>query len=140
MHFLPFLLMIIVLLVSGCTWFCDNRPEPEGVPYDTSVREKPTVCSSDEAVNAAVSAISLRMAVSSQGPFRVIPKKKNTVLGFRIIDSLERMRLARPSAPNILFLEDSIADGTWTFILSYPDEREFMRKSLRIKEPDNGQK
>ena len=130
----------VVLMLSGCTWFCDNRPEPVGTPYDSAVQPKDRSYSSDEAVNAAVSAISLRMAVSSQGPFRVIPKKKVTVLGFRIIDSLSRMRLSRPSAPHILFLEDSVTEGAWTFVLSYPDEREFLRKSLKLKGYGNGQK
>ena len=130
-------LLPFVLLLSGCCWFRDDRPEPIGTPYENHVQQRPKTCSPAEAVNAAVSSVSLRMAVSPQGPFRVIPKKKNTALGFQVIDSLDRMRLSRPSSPHILLLEDEISDGIWTFILSHPDGREFMRKSLKIKDTGN---
>ena len=128
----------MVLILSGCRWFGDNRPEPVGTPYVSSVQQGNKVYSSDEAVNAAVSSISLRMAVSSQGPFRIIPRKKNTALGFQVIDSLARMRLSRPSAPHILLLEDAVSNGTWTFVLSHPDGREFLQKSFQIKDAVNG--
>ena len=127
-----------VLMLSGCCWFRDDRPEPSGTPYASAVQPEDKVCSPDQAVNAAVSSISLRMAVSSQGPFRIIPGKKNTALGFQVIDSLARMRLSRPSAQHILLLEDTISDGTWTLVLSHPDGREFLRKSLKLKESVHG--
>ena len=127
-----------VLLLAGCRWFCDDRPEPSGAPYPSAVHQENKICSPDEAVNAAVSSISLRMAVSSQGPFRIIPRKKNTALGFQVIDSLAGMRLSRPSAQHILLLEDAISNGTWTLVLSHPDGREFLRKSLKLKEAVNG--
>ena len=127
-----------VLMLSGCRWFCDDRPEPHGSPYAPAVHQEHRGSSPEEAVNAAVSSISLRMAVSSQGPFRIIPRKKNTALGFQVIDSLARMRLSRPSAQHILLLEDTISDGTWTLVLSHPDGREFLRKSLKLKESVHG--
>ena len=127
-----------ILLLSGCRWFCDDRPEPSGTPYASAVRQENKACSPDEAVNAAVSSISIRMAVSSQGPFRIIPGKKNTALGFQVIDSLADMRLSLPSAQHILLLEDTISDGTWTLVLSHSDGREFLRKSLNLKESGNG--
>lgn len=131
-------LLSMALLLSGCCWFRDDRPEPVGTPYASAVQQGNKVYSSDEAVNSAVSSISLRMAVSPQGTFRIIPKKKNTVLGFQVIDSLVGMRLSRPSAPHILLLEDTVSDGTWTFVLSHPDGREFLRKSLKLKDAVNG--
>ena len=131
-------LLSILLLLSGCRWFRDDRPEPIGTPYVYANQQGNKVFSSDEAVNAAVSSISLRMAVSPQGTFRIIPKKNNTALGFQVIDSLAGMRLSRPSAPHILLLEDTVSDGTWTLVLSYPDGREFLRKSLKLKDNLNG--
>ena len=131
-------LLSMVLLLSGCCWFRDDRPEPVGTPYVSPVQQGNKVYSSDEAVNSAVSSISLRMAVSPQGTFRIIPKKKNTVLGFQVIDSLAGMRLSRPSATDILLLEDTVSNGTWTLVLSYPDGREFLRKSLKLKDALNG--
>ena len=128
----------MVLLLTGCCWFRDDRPEPVGTPYTNQVQQHPSAYSSAEAVNAAVSSVSLRMAVSPLGPFRIVPKKKNTALGFQVIESLDRMRLTRPSAPHILLLEDEISDGVWTFLLSHPDGREFLQKSLKIKDIKNG--
>ena len=133
-------ILAMVLLLSGCCWFRDDRPEPVGTPYASANQQENKVFSSDQAVNAAVSSISLRMAVSPQGTFRIIPKKKNTVLGFQVIDSLAGMRLSRPSAPHILLLEDSVSNGTWTLVLSHPDGREFLRKSLKLKDAVNGSK
>ena len=132
-------LLSMALLLSGCCWFRDDRPEPSGTPYVSVTQQKEKVYSSDEAVNAAVSSISLRMAVSSQGPFRIIPKN-NTALGAQVIDSLAGMRLSRPSAQYVLLLEDVVSDGIWTLVLSYPDGREFLRKSLKIEDAGNGQK
>lgn len=133
-------ILSIVLLLSGCCWFRDDRPEPTGAPYTPAVRKNTRVYSSDAAVNAVVSSASLRMAASPQGTFHIIPKKKTSVLGLRVIDSLVGMRLSRPSAPHILLLEDSVSDGTWTLVMSHPDGREFLRKSLKLEESGNGQK
>ena len=133
-------ILSIVLLLSGCCWFRDDRPEPTGAPYVPAVRQNTRIYSSDAAVNAVVSSASLRMAASPQGTFHIIPKKKTSVLGLRVIDSLVGMRLSRPSAPHILLLEDTVSDGTWTLILSHPDGQEFLRKSLKLEESGNGQK
>ena len=133
---------VLVLALSGCNWFHDDRPEPSGLPYHAPGPEKHNVYSSDEAVNAAVSSISLRMAVSSLGPFRVVPtRNKTSALGFRVIDSLARMRLSRPDSSSILRLEDRIpADGVWSLVLFHPDGGEFLRKSFKLKDGGNERK
>lgn len=125
----------MVLLLAGCRWFCDDRPEPVGTPYDSVVQPKDRSYSSDEAVNAAVSAVSLKMAVSSQGPFRVIPKKdRTTSLGFRTIDSLTRMGLSRLQAPVPLCLEDRRNDkNEWTVTLRDASGKIFYCKTFLLK-------
>ena len=121
------------LLNSGCT--AVDRPEPSGSPYDSPVKPAKEVFSPEEAVNAAVSAVSLRMAVSPQGPFRVIPvAQKTSVLGFKVMDSLSRMRLSRISASATLLLEDSRNDrNEWSVIFRHPDGRIFLSRTFQLK-------
>ena len=128
-------LLSMVLLLSGCCWFRDDRPEPVGTPYVSAVQQGNKVYSSDEAVNAAVSAVSLKMAVSQQGPFRVIPRKdRTTSLGYRTIDSLTRMGLSRLQAPDPLCLEDLRNDkNEWTVILHDASGKIFYRKTFLLK-------
>ena len=121
------------LLTSGCT--AVDRPEPSGSPYDAPAKPAEAALSSEEAVNAAVSAVSLRMAASSQGPFRVISvERKTSVLGFKVIDSLVRMRLSRLSASEILLLEDARNDrNEWSVVFRYPDGRIFLNRTFQLK-------
>jgi hypothetical protein len=123
------------VLLPGCALFRDDRPDPSGSPYGGASVQTPQLLSEAEAVNAAVSAISLKMAVSQQGPFRVIPKKdRTTSLGSRTIGSLTRMGLSRLQAPCPLYLEDRRNDkNEWTVILLDASGRTFYRKSFLLK-------
>ena len=123
----------VLLSLQGCAWFRDDRPEPSGSPYAADVKTPKQAYSEAEAVNAAVSAVSLRMAVSSEGPFRVVPtEKKTTFLGYKVISSLSSMRLSRASAPCVLHLEDVRGDGLWNLVLRHPDGRIFIAKTFQL--------
>ena len=129
------LLLSSAVLLTGCSLFRDDRPEPSGSPYggnSESVRQR---YSEAEAVNAAVSAVSLKMAVSAQGPFRVVPnEKKITGLGFKTIESLTRMGLSRMQAPCPLYLEDSLnANHEWALVLLDASGKTFYRKSFVLR-------
>ncbi len=128
-------LLAAAVLLPGCTLFRDNRPDPSGSPYGGTSAQTSQLLSEAEAVNAAVSAVSLKMAVSSQGPFRVIPKKdRTTSLGSRMIDSLSRMGLSRLQAQCPLYLEDRRNDkNEWTAILLDSSGRTFYRKTFLLK-------
>ena len=134
MNMMP-VLAFLLLLLPGCTFFRDGRPEPTGSPCSGQVREQQKIYSSTEAVNAAVSAISLRIAASSRGPFRIIPAEgKTTVLGFQVLDSLARMRLSRISAPTMLRLEDvRTEENQWSIALRTQDGRIFIRREFQLK-------
>ena len=135
-----FVFLPMLLFLPGCAWFRDNRPEPSGSPYAADVKTPKKIYTEAEAVNAAVSAISLRMAVSSEGPFRVIPTdKKTTSLGFKVIGSLDAMRLSRLSAPSVLHLEDARTEGSWRLVLQYSDGRVFVDKTFQLnRSPEQG--
>ena len=134
-HIFSFFVLAVAWLLSGCALFRDDRPEPSGSPYGGASAQTAQLHSEAEAVNAAVSAISLKMAVSSQGPFRIIPKKeKITKLGWSTIDSLTRMGLSRFQAPCPLFLEDSLdTNNEWTVVLLDASGRTFCLKTFLIK-------
>ena len=127
-------LLPALFLLPGCAWFRDDRPEPSGSPYAADIKTPKTFYAEAEAVNAAVSAISLRMAVSSEGPFRVVPtEKKTTSLGYKVIGSLSSMRLSRISAPCVLYLEDvRVGAGPWSLTLRHPDGRIFIVKTFQL--------
>lgn len=130
-----FFVSAVPVMLSGCTLFRDDRPEPSGSPYGGASAPTPQLFSDAEAVNAAVSAISLKMAVSSQGPFRIVPKKDRTTgLGFRTVESLARMGLSRLQAPYPLYLEDCRNDkNEWTVILADPSGNIFYRKTFLLR-------
>ena len=131
-------LSAMILLLSGCAWFHDNRPAPEGSPYDAAAKPPKEQLSytEAEAVNAAVSAISLRMATSTQGPFLVVPDKMEiTPLGYQVIDALTRMRLSRYSSPHTLRLQDGRTNRSqWNFTLRMPDGTILITKTFQLKE------
>ena len=131
-----FLVLAAVLLLPGCALFRDNRPDPAGSPYGSAKSEAEQPYSEAEAVNAAVSAISLKMAVSSQGPFRIISKKdKITRLGSRMTDSLTRMGLSPLQAPYPLYLEDRLDNrNQWTVALTDASGNIFYRKTFILRE------
>ncbi len=124
-----------IFLLAGCSWFRDDRPEPDGSPYAAAPKQQQETCTEAEAVNAAVSAISLRMATSPKAPFRVIPLKgKTTSAGDQVIESLTRMRLSRFDAAQVLRLEDALAgSGEWTLSLRNPDGTMFFTKKYHLK-------
>lgn len=128
-------LLAAAVLLPGCTLFRDDRPDPSGSPYGGTAQTTGQLYSEAEAVNAAVSAVSLKMAVSPQGPFRVIPKKdRTTSLGYKTIDSLARMGLSRLQAPCPLYLEDCRNDkNEWIVILLDPSGRTFYSKTFLLK-------
>ena len=127
-------LLAAAVLLPGCALFRDDRPDPSGSPYGGASAQTAQHLSDAEAVNAAVSGVSLKMAVSSQGPFRVIPKKdRTTSLGSRMIDSLTRMGLSRFQAPCPLYLEDRRNNNEWTVILLDASGRTFYRKNFFLK-------
>ena len=134
-YLLYILLFSAAVLLSGCTLFRDDRPDPAGSPYGGASHQTGQFYSEAEAVNAAVSAVSLKMAVSPQGPFQVIPKKdRTTSLGSKTIDSLTRMGLSRLQAPCPLYLEDGRNDkNEWAVILLDPSGRTFYRKTFLLK-------
>ena len=125
----------VAMLLSGCSLFRDDRPDPSGSPYGGDSRQTAPIFSEAEAVNAAVSAVSLKMAVSSQGPFRIIPKKgKVSTLGFKMIGSLSRMGLSRLQAPCPLYLEDClVADRQWTVTMLEPSGKTFYHKTFILR-------
>lgn len=134
------LLSAAVLLLPGCALFRDDRPPPSGSPYGGGSGPVIQLYSEAEAVNAAVSAVSLKMAVSPQGPFRIIPKeRKTTPLGLNTIESLARMGLSRIQAPCPLYLEDSRnSKNEWTVILLDSSNRIFYRKTFSLKGKNHG--
>lgn len=128
-------LLAAAVLLPGCALFRDHRPDPSGSPYGGPSAQTHQLLSEAEAVNAAVTAVSLKMAVSHQGPFRVVPgKDRTTSLGFRTIDSLTRMGLSRLQAPDPLCLEDHRNDkNEWTVILHDASGKIFYRKTFLLK-------
>ncbi len=128
-------LLSAALLLSGCALFRDDRPDPSGSPYGGTKPAAGQFYTEAEAVNAAVSAVSLKMAVSSQGPFRIIPKKaKSTRLGSQLIDSLTRMGLSRLQAPYLLYLEDSRnSRDEWTIALLDTSGKTFYCKTFILR-------
>ena len=127
---------VILLAAQGCSWFHDDRPPPQGSPYETGRPARDQVLSEAEAVNAAVSGISLRMAVSGEGPFQIFPlEKKTSALGHQVRVSLIRMRLDRPGASARLILEDLRSDrGLWTITLRRADGTIFYTGTFQLKE------
>ena len=116
----------VFLTLSGCSLFRDNRPAPEGPPYAVSDPPKTAekLYSEAEAVNAAATAISVRMSFSSLAPFRVIPVEgKLSPAGSKVLVSLVQMGLSRAGAPYPLLLEDRLDGNEWTVTLlqDWPD-------------------
>ena len=130
---------VVILALQGCSWFHDDRPPPQGSPYETGNNSRDQLFSEAEAVNAAVSGISLRMAVSGEGPFQIVPlEKKTSALGHQVRGSLIRMRLERPSAPARLTLEDQRSDRRlWTITLRRADGTIFYTGTFQLKEDDH---
>ena len=129
------MLLAAAVLLQGCTLFRDDRPTPSGSPYGRDPGTVRQFYSEAEAVNAAVSAVSLKMAVSPQGPFRVIPnEEKITPLGRKTIESLTRMGLSTLQAPCPLYLEDSLdAENVWTVVLLDDSGKTFFRKTFSLR-------
>lgn len=129
------LLLTAAVLLQGCILFRDDRPTPSGSPYGRDPGTVRQSYSEAEAVNAAVSAVSLKMAVSPQGPFRVIPnEEKITPLGRKTIESLTRMGLSTLQAPCPLYLEDSLdAEKEWTVVLLDDSGKTFFRKTFSLR-------
>ena len=134
-YLLYILLFSAASLLSGCTLFRDDRPDPSGSPYGGNSHQTGQIYTEAEAVNAAVSAVSLKMAVSSQGPFRIIPEKeKVSRLGFKMIDSLSRMGLSRLQAPYLLYLKDSLdTNNGWTVDLIDASGKIFYHKTFILR-------
>ena len=127
--FLQLFSIAFVLLLSGCSLFRDDRPPPEGSPYSVSDPAKPSqnACSEAEAVNAAATAISIRMSFSSLAPFRVVPVEgKLSPAGSKVHVSLIQMGLSRAGAAHPLLLEDRLDGNEWTVTLleGWPDGNE----------------
>ena len=119
----------VLLTLSGCSLFRDDRPAPEGPPYAVSDPPKTAekLYSEAEAVNAAATAISVRMSFSSLAPFRVIPVEgKLSPAGSKVHLSLVQMGLSRAGAPYPLLLEDRLDGNKWTVTLlqDWPDGNE----------------
>ena len=134
-YLLYILLFSAAVLLPGCALFRDDRPAPSGSPYGRVPGSAPRLHSEADAVNAAVSAVSLKMAVSSQGPFRIIPRKdRTTALGFKTIESLAGMGLSRFQAPCPLYLEDSLnSKNEWTVIILDASGKTFYRKTFLLR-------
>ena len=136
MKYRPYIMLLTAaVLLQGCTLFRDDRPTPSGSPYGRDPGTVRQSYSEAEAVNAAVSAVSLKMAVSPQGPFRVIPnEEKITPLGRKTIESLTRMGLSTLQAPCPLYLEDSLdAEKEWTVVLLDDSGKTFFRKTFPLR-------
>ena len=135
------LLFCSLVPLTGCrSWFQeDDRPVPTEPPYAVSPAETEKIYSETDAVNAAVSAVSLRLAGSGTGPFQVLPVNgRTTPLGFQVIRSLYNMKQAQSSAPHVLNWEDSRNEqGQWRIRL-VRDGRIFFEKILQIKEMQHG--
>ena len=136
MKYRPYIMLLTAaVLLQGCTLFRDDRPTPSGSPYGRGPGTVRQFYSEAEAVNAAVSAVSLKMAVSTQGPFRVIPnEKKVTALGRKTIESLTRMRLSSLQAPCPLYMEDCLnTENEWTVVLLDNSGKAFYRKTFPLR-------
>ena len=136
MKYRPYMMLLTAaVLLQGCALFRDDRPTPSGSPYGRDPGTVRQFYSEAEAVNAAVSAVSLKMAVSPQGPFRVIPnEEKITPLGRKTIESLTRMGLSSPQAPYPLYLEDCLnTENEWTVVLLDDSGRTFYRKNFPLR-------
>ena len=136
MKYRPYIMLLTAaVLLQGCTLFRDDRPTPSGSPYGRDPGTVRQSYSEAEAVNAAVSAVSLKMAVSPQGPFRVIPnEEKITPLGRKTIESLTRMGLSTLQAPCPLYLEDSLdAEKEWSVVLLDDSGKTFFRKTFPLR-------
>ena len=110
----------LLLTLSGCSLFRDDRPAPQGSPYAVSKPPKTSekLCSGAEAVNAAATAISVRMSFSSLAPFRVVPVEgKLSPLGRKVHESLIQMGLSRAGAAHSLLMEDRQNGNEWTVVL-----------------------
>ena len=66
----------LLLILSGCSLFRDDRPAPQGSPYPAGSQPKPAqkACSEAEAVNAAATAISVRMSFPDERPECEVPE------------------------------------------------------------------
>lgn len=142
----PIFFAALLLILSGCSLFRDNRPAPTGSPYAVSQPPKngEKACSEDEAVNAAATAISIRMSFSSHAPFCVIPVRgKVSRIGSKVHVSLVQMGLSRGGAAYPLLLEDRLVGNEWTVILlqgwqdgdeaSLPVRKEMEKNPERIR-------
>lgn len=136
------LLFCSLVPLTGCRslflWE-DDRPVPTEPPYAVSPAETEKIYTEAEAVNAAVSAVSLRLAVSGAGPFQVrAVNGRTTSRGFQVIRALYNMKQAQFSAPYILDWEDSRNEqGLWQIRLMR-DGQIFFGKTLKIQEGRHG--
>lgn len=130
------LLFCSLIPLTGCRSLIreDDRPVPTEPPYAVSPAETEKIYSETDAVNAAVSAVSLRLAVSGSGPFQVRPVNgRTTPPGLQVIRALYNMKQAQNQAPYILNWEDSrVEPGLWRIRLTLKD-RIFFEKTLKIK-------
>lgn len=107
------LLLGVMFLSGGCACISGPSPErplPAGDPYSVpssgTKRSESVSAREERLINEAVSAISLRMALSTEGPYRILWGKKPSVLVERILHSLASMGLIQPRAEHTLLLAE----------------------------------
>ncbi len=126
-----------LLSVSGCTgWFTDDRPVPVKPPYGSGQKASDKKLTDDEAVNAMVTAISMKAASSGLGPF-VFVQDKNfpcSKLGTEVLGSLYRMGVSTASARLMLVLYDEFTPlGEWTVkLIHYKTDKVFFVRTLPL--------
>ena len=129
------ILFALLMISAGCrSWFEDNRPEPVNPPYQIPEnREQIKLYTPDEAVNAAVTAVSLQMAISGIPPVEIRSAKPISLMGGAFRDSLIRMRLAQFRSNASLFYTDHLSEkNVWSLTLKYPDGKIFFSKQYPL--------
>lgn len=112
-------LLVCLLFSSGCAlWHEDDGgTEPVTIPYAVLHPGKmpagnPSQTSALEAsINEAASAVSLKMALSGKGPFKILSVRKPAPAGEKILRSLYHMGLIVPTAKDILYYSDTVSGG-----------------------------
>lgn len=114
-----FALLSCLLFCSGCALLQDDseKEEPVTTPYTVPARKSssagknPGDAVQATLINDAVSSISLKMALSGKGPFKILCAKKPSSTGEKILQGLYLMGQIVPSAKDILYYSETASGG-----------------------------
>ena len=124
---LRFLICAGFLLFSGgCAWYEETGPEPVSPPYTVAVpsgkadTEKPLRNREEHIVNEIASGISLQMALSGKGPYRIVfSGGRCSVLQAKVFHTLRSMGLVRREAEELLYCTEIRKNGSLEFHLGF---------------------